>query len=205
MIISLKLKQFYACTEALRRYQRFLSLLKESQRQPSSMQRNSRWVVWFPKAESWCFFHLWMRSQSHASFIEEEPAAALTPELSGYLQQPPFIDVPDITNDSQSAFPTGFLKGGSSFIMQNMLGTKLWDTNVMICFSRSYLSKGKSFFILAPQVSKVQSRSAIVSWTSAFPSGSSGRSWQGEAPPTYNYELQLTDKGRDGKYKVVYR
>lgn len=56
-----------------------------------------------------------------------------------------------------------------------------------------------------PQVSKVQSCSALVSWSSAFLPGSSGRGWQGEgAPPTCNYELQLTDKGRDGKYKVVY-
>nr|XP_055037970.1 fibronectin type III domain-containing protein 3B isoform X2 [Misgurnus anguillicaudatus] len=56
-----------------------------------------------------------------------------------------------------------------------------------------------------PQVSKVQSRSALVSWAAAHLPGSSGRGLQGEAaPPTCNYELQLTDKGRDGKYKVVY-
>lgn len=54
-------------------------------------------------------------------------------------------------------------------------------------------------FILAPQVSNVQSHSARVSWTSVFLSGSSGR------VPSCSYELQLKDKGRDGKYKVVYR
>ncbi|XP_067290476.1 fibronectin type III domain-containing protein 3B isoform X2 [Pseudorasbora parva] len=46
-----------------------------------------------------------------------------------------------------------------------------------------------------PQVSNVQSHSALVSWTSVFVSGSSGR---------VPYELQLKDKSRDGKYKVVY-
>ncbi|KTF83442.1 hypothetical protein cypCar_00033095 [Cyprinus carpio] len=50
-----------------------------------------------------------------------------------------------------------------------------------------------------PQVSNVQSRSALVSWTSVSVSGSSGR------VPSCSYELQLKDKGRDGKYKVVYR
>ncbi|XDV47650.1 hypothetical protein PO909_017225 [Leuciscus waleckii] len=49
-----------------------------------------------------------------------------------------------------------------------------------------------------PQVSNVQSHSALVSWTSVFLSGSSGR------VPSCSYELQLKDKGRDGKYKVVY-
>ncbi|XP_042570436.1 fibronectin type III domain-containing protein 3B-like [Cyprinus carpio] len=49
-----------------------------------------------------------------------------------------------------------------------------------------------------PQVSNVQSRSALVSWTSVSVSGSSGR------VPSCSYELQLKDKGRDGKYKVVY-
>ncbi|XP_073686685.1 fibronectin type III domain-containing protein 3B [Garra rufa] len=43
-----------------------------------------------------------------------------------------------------------------------------------------------------------QSRSALVSWTSVSISGSSGR------VPSCCYELQLKDKGRDGKYKVVY-
>uniref|UniRef100_A0A671Q5U4 Fibronectin type III domain-containing protein 3B-like n=1 Tax=Sinocyclocheilus anshuiensis TaxID=1608454 RepID=A0A671Q5U4_9TELE len=49
-----------------------------------------------------------------------------------------------------------------------------------------------------PQVSNVQSRSALVSWTSVSVSGSSGR------VPYCSYELQLKDKVRDGKYKVVY-
>ncbi|XP_052475869.1 fibronectin type III domain-containing protein 3B-like [Carassius gibelio] len=49
-----------------------------------------------------------------------------------------------------------------------------------------------------PQVSKVQSRSALVSWTSVSVLGSSGR------VPSCSYELQLKDNGRDGKYKVVY-
>ncbi|XP_051971307.1 fibronectin type III domain-containing protein 3B [Xyrauchen texanus] len=56
-----------------------------------------------------------------------------------------------------------------------------------------------------PQVSKVQSRSALVSWTSAFSPSASGLGWHGDGTlPSCNYELQLTDKGRDGKYKVVY-
>ncbi|KAG1944088.1 fibronectin type III domain-containing protein 3B [Pimephales promelas] len=49
-----------------------------------------------------------------------------------------------------------------------------------------------------PQVSNVQAHSALVSWTSVFLSGSSGR------VPSCSYELQLKDKGREGKYKVVY-
>uniref|UniRef100_A0A673MY14 Fibronectin type III domain-containing protein 3B-like n=1 Tax=Sinocyclocheilus rhinocerous TaxID=307959 RepID=A0A673MY14_9TELE len=58
--------------------------------------------------------------------------------------------------------------------------------------------KCESVIILALQVSNVQSRSALVSWTSVSVSGSSGR------VPYCSYELQLKDKGRDGKYKVVY-
>ncbi len=64
-----------------------------------------------------------------------------------------------------------------------------------------FYNKLESVFILGPQVSNVQSRSALVSWTSVSVSGSSGR------VPSCSYELQLMDKdkGRDGKYKVVYR
>uniref|UniRef100_A0A671Q1B5 Fibronectin type III domain-containing protein 3B-like n=1 Tax=Sinocyclocheilus anshuiensis TaxID=1608454 RepID=A0A671Q1B5_9TELE len=58
--------------------------------------------------------------------------------------------------------------------------------------------KCESVIILALQVSNVQSRSALVSWTSVSVSGSSGR------VPYCSYELQLKDKVRDGKYKVVY-
>uniref|UniRef100_A0A673MSC4 Fibronectin type III domain-containing protein 3B-like n=1 Tax=Sinocyclocheilus rhinocerous TaxID=307959 RepID=A0A673MSC4_9TELE len=57
--------------------------------------------------------------------------------------------------------------------------------------------KCESVIILALQVSNVQSRSALVSWTSVSVSGSSGR------VPYCSYELQLKDKGRDGKYKVM--
>ncbi|XP_028823359.1 fibronectin type III domain-containing protein 3B isoform X2 [Denticeps clupeoides] len=47
-----------------------------------------------------------------------------------------------------------------------------------------------------PQVSKVQSRSALVSWA---------RAAQGDGTPiSCGYELMLTDKGSDGKYRVVY-
>uniref|UniRef100_A0A9J7ZPH5 Fibronectin type III domain containing 3B n=1 Tax=Cyprinus carpio carpio TaxID=630221 RepID=A0A9J7ZPH5_CYPCA len=60
-------------------------------------------------------------------------------------------------------------------------------------------TKCESVVILTLQVSNVQSRSALVSWTSVSVSGSSGR------VPSCSYELQLKDKGRDGKYKVVYR
>uniref|UniRef100_A0A9J7Y7J1 Fibronectin type III domain containing 3B n=1 Tax=Cyprinus carpio carpio TaxID=630221 RepID=A0A9J7Y7J1_CYPCA len=59
-------------------------------------------------------------------------------------------------------------------------------------------TKCESVVILTLQVSNVQSRSALVSWTSVSVSGSSGR------VPSCSYELQLKDKGRDGKYKVVY-
>uniref|UniRef100_A0A8C1Q0V0 Fibronectin type III domain containing 3Bb n=1 Tax=Cyprinus carpio TaxID=7962 RepID=A0A8C1Q0V0_CYPCA len=59
-------------------------------------------------------------------------------------------------------------------------------------------TKCESVIVLTLQVSNVQSRSALVSWTSVSVSGSSGR------VPSCSYELQLKDKGRDGKYKVVY-
>lgn len=49
-----------------------------------------------------------------------------------------------------------------------------------------------------PQVSNLQSHSALVSWSSISVSGSPGR------VPSCSYELQLKDKSRDGKYKVVY-
>uniref|UniRef100_A0A671SMH1 Fibronectin type III domain-containing protein 3B-like n=1 Tax=Sinocyclocheilus anshuiensis TaxID=1608454 RepID=A0A671SMH1_9TELE len=61
-----------------------------------------------------------------------------------------------------------------------------------------FVIKLESVCILGPQVSNVQSRSALVSWTSVSVLGSSGQ------VPSCGYELQLKDKGRDGKYKVVY-
>uniref|UniRef100_A0A672KZI3 Fibronectin type III domain containing 3B n=1 Tax=Sinocyclocheilus grahami TaxID=75366 RepID=A0A672KZI3_SINGR len=61
-----------------------------------------------------------------------------------------------------------------------------------------FVIKLESVCILGPQVSNVQSRSALVSWTSVSVLGSSGR------VPSCGYELQLKDKGRDGKYKVGY-
>uniref|UniRef100_A0A673MU79 Fibronectin type III domain-containing protein 3B-like n=1 Tax=Sinocyclocheilus rhinocerous TaxID=307959 RepID=A0A673MU79_9TELE len=62
-----------------------------------------------------------------------------------------------------------------------------------------FVIKLESVCILGPQVSNVQSRSALVSWTPVSVLGSSGR------VPSCGYELQFKDKGRDGKYKVVYR
>ncbi|XP_062377150.1 fibronectin type III domain-containing protein 3B [Sardina pilchardus] len=50
-----------------------------------------------------------------------------------------------------------------------------------------------------PQVSKVQSRSALVSWAPVTVA-----SGQGDAASSCSYELMLTDKGIDGKYRVVY-
>uniref|UniRef100_A0A673MU62 Fibronectin type III domain-containing protein 3B-like n=1 Tax=Sinocyclocheilus rhinocerous TaxID=307959 RepID=A0A673MU62_9TELE len=61
-----------------------------------------------------------------------------------------------------------------------------------------FVIKLESVCILGPQVSNVQSRSALVSWTPVSVLGSSGR------VPSCGYELQFKDKGRDGKYKVVY-
>uniref|UniRef100_A0A4W4GUK8 Fibronectin type-III domain-containing protein n=1 Tax=Electrophorus electricus TaxID=8005 RepID=A0A4W4GUK8_ELEEL len=55
-----------------------------------------------------------------------------------------------------------------------------------------------------PQVSKIQARSALVSWARAPRAGASGRGQADGAPPTCSYELLLADKGSDGKYRVVY-
>ncbi|XP_076868311.1 LOW QUALITY PROTEIN: fibronectin type III domain-containing protein 3B [Brachyhypopomus gauderio] len=55
-----------------------------------------------------------------------------------------------------------------------------------------------------PQVSKIQSRTALVSWGRAPWAGGSGRGQADGAPPTCIYELLLADKGSDGKYRVVY-
>ncbi|XP_030624730.1 fibronectin type III domain-containing protein 3B isoform X2 [Chanos chanos] len=55
-----------------------------------------------------------------------------------------------------------------------------------------------------PQVSKVQSHSALVSWA-PLQAGVSSQGGQGDAvPSSCSYELQLTDKGPDGRYSVVY-
>uniref|UniRef100_A0A8C2IDL3 Fibronectin type III domain containing 3Bb n=1 Tax=Cyprinus carpio TaxID=7962 RepID=A0A8C2IDL3_CYPCA len=72
-------------------------------------------------------------------------------------------------------------------------GNKRPDRRQLYCET-----KCESVIVLTLQVSNVQSRSALVSWTSVSVSGSSGR------VPSCSYELQLKDKGRDGKYKVVY-
>uniref|UniRef100_A0AAY5EE10 Fibronectin type-III domain-containing protein n=1 Tax=Electrophorus electricus TaxID=8005 RepID=A0AAY5EE10_ELEEL len=53
-------------------------------------------------------------------------------------------------------------------------------------------------------VSKIQARSALVSWARAPRAGASGRGQADGAPPTCSYELLLADKGSDGKYRVVY-
>uniref|UniRef100_A0AAY4EY38 Fibronectin type-III domain-containing protein n=1 Tax=Denticeps clupeoides TaxID=299321 RepID=A0AAY4EY38_9TELE len=57
-------------------------------------------------------------------------------------------------------------------------------------------SDARLFAFYCTQVSKVQSRSALVSWA---------RAAQGDGTPiSCGYELMLTDKGSDGKYRVVY-
>ncbi|KAL2085278.1 hypothetical protein ACEWY4_018598 [Coilia grayii] len=51
-----------------------------------------------------------------------------------------------------------------------------------------------------PQMSKVQSRSALVSWAPVTVASSQGDG----APSSCSYELMLTDKGVDGKYRLAY-
>nr|XP_010974584.2 fibronectin type III domain-containing protein 3B isoform X1 [Camelus dromedarius]XP_031307031.1 fibronectin type III domain-containing protein 3B isoform X1 [Camelus dromedarius] len=52
-----------------------------------------------------------------------------------------------------------------------------------------------------PQVSNIQARTVVLSW--APPVGLSCGSHSGLSFP-YSYEVALSDKGRDGKYKIIY-
>ncbi|XP_037696553.1 fibronectin type III domain-containing protein 3B isoform X2 [Choloepus didactylus] len=52
-----------------------------------------------------------------------------------------------------------------------------------------------------PQVSNIQARAVVLSW--APPVGLSCGPHSGLSFP-YNYEVALSDKGRDGKYKIIY-
>ncbi|XP_028913799.1 fibronectin type III domain-containing protein 3B isoform X2 [Ornithorhynchus anatinus] len=54
-----------------------------------------------------------------------------------------------------------------------------------------------------PQVSNIQARTVVLTWSP--PAGLSGgeRSSNG-SPCTYSFEVGLSDKGRDGKYKIIY-
>lgn len=53
-----------------------------------------------------------------------------------------------------------------------------------------------------PQVSNIQARAVVLSW--APPVGLSCGPHSGLSFP-YSYEVALSDKGRDGKYKIIYR
>ncbi|XP_063062694.1 fibronectin type III domain-containing protein 3B [Engraulis encrasicolus] len=55
-----------------------------------------------------------------------------------------------------------------------------------------------------PQISKVQSRSALVSWAPVTVSSGQGDSGTSSPSSSCSYELTLTDKGADGKYRQVY-
>ncbi|XP_066502960.1 fibronectin type III domain-containing protein 3B isoform X2 [Hoplias malabaricus] len=55
-----------------------------------------------------------------------------------------------------------------------------------------------------PQVCKVQARSALVSWSRAPQAGASSRGQTDAAPVSCSYELLLTEKSCEGKYRVVY-
>ena len=56
--------------------------------------------------------------------------------------------------------------------------------------------------VFLPQVSNIQARAVVLSW--APPVGLSGGPHSGLSFP-YSYEVALSDKGRDGKYKIIYR
>lgn len=58
------------------------------------------------------------------------------------------------------------------------------------------------FFPPPPQVSNIQARAVVLSW--APPVGLSCGPHSGLSFP-YSYEVALSDKGRDGKYKIIYR
>ncbi|XP_036609838.1 fibronectin type III domain-containing protein 3B [Trichosurus vulpecula] len=54
-----------------------------------------------------------------------------------------------------------------------------------------------------PQVSNVQARTVLLTWSP--PTGlSSGDRPHNSPPYPYSYEVALSDKGRDGKYKIIY-
>lgn len=56
--------------------------------------------------------------------------------------------------------------------------------------------------LFLPQVSNIQARAVVLSW--APPVGLSCGPHSGLSFP-YSYEVALSDKGRDGKYKIIYR
>lgn len=56
--------------------------------------------------------------------------------------------------------------------------------------------------VFLPQVSNIQARAVVLSWTP--PVGLSSGPHSGISFP-YSYEVALSDKGRDGKYKIIYR
>lgn len=63
---------------------------------------------------------------------------------------------------------------------------------------------GFEYFVhlFLPQVSNIQARAVVLSW--APPVGLSCGPHSGLSFP-YSYEVALSDKGRDGKYKIIYR
>jgi hypothetical protein len=52
------------------------------------------------------------------------------------------------------------------------------------------------------QISNIQARAARLSW--ALPVGLVNRHGNG-MPVSCSYEVSLSDKGRDGKYRLIYR
>lgn len=60
----------------------------------------------------------------------------------------------------------------------------------------------KKFNVCVLQVSNVQARAARLSW--APPAGLVNRHSNG-MPVSCSFEVSLSDKGRDGKYRLIYR
>lgn len=71
-----------------------------------------------------------------------------------------------------------------------------------IAFDLCELDLNTFVHLFLPQVSNIQARAVVLSW--APPVGLSCGPHSGLSFP-YSYEVALSDKGRDGKYKIIYR
>uniref|UniRef100_A0A8C7ZI77 Fibronectin type III domain containing 3Ba n=1 Tax=Oryzias sinensis TaxID=183150 RepID=A0A8C7ZI77_9TELE len=120
-----------------------------------------------------------------------------SPALSPTHHLPPYLAHPHFIPNSHSFYPVSPGELPPHQYYQHHLPPMYGDPD----FAKDLRLKKKDFLFFFGQVTNIQARAARLSW--APPAGLVNRHSNG-MPVSWSYEVSLSDKGKDGKYRLIY-
>uniref|UniRef100_A0A8C7ZDZ4 Fibronectin type III domain containing 3Ba n=1 Tax=Oryzias sinensis TaxID=183150 RepID=A0A8C7ZDZ4_9TELE len=121
-----------------------------------------------------------------------------SPALSPTHHLPPYLAHPHFIPNSHSFYPVSPGELPPHQYYQHHLPPMYGDPGD---FAKDLRLKKKDFLFFFGQVTNIQARAARLSW--APPAGLVNRHSNG-MPVSWSYEVSLSDKGKDGKYRLIY-